>query len=323
MVLSLPVFASIRKALPGAYIAALARDYTRELLEGRDDVDEIISFDSPGAHIPTGMILPMAARLREKKFDVAILLYLKTSVAAAMALARIPARIGPATKLAQVFLTHRITQRRSKSLKNEADHNLDLLAPLGISPVREARIPVDRSIPGHFIKRVGRPLIGVHPGHGGSARNWPEANWSTLIRELAAQGYDVAVTGAANEYALVERVIALSGVEAQRYIGADGLGKLARVLSGLDVFVAPSTGPLHIASAVGVPAVGIYCPIFVCLPDRWGPIGPGGVGLRPDVTPCDRCTGMDCPHFDCMESISVGRVVDAVRAKVPAMAGAR
>ena len=323
MVLSLPVFASIRRAYPGAHIAALAREYTRELLEGRDDVDEIISFDSPGAHIPAGMILPIASRLREKKFDAAIALYLKGSVALTLALARIPVRIGPATKLAQAMLTHRVVQRRSKSQKNEADHNLDLLAPLGIPPVREAKIPVDRSTPGHFARHDGHPLIGVHPGHGGSARTWPEANWSRLLRHLHAQGCDVAVTGAAGEAELVDRVISASGAPAQRYIGSGGVKQLARALADLDVFIAPSTGPLHIASAVGVPAVGIYCPIFVCLPQRWGPIGPGGVGLAPDVSPCDYCSGRDCPHFDCMEKITVEQVAREAMARVPAPAGAR
>ncbi|MDH4184334.1 MAG: glycosyltransferase family 9 protein, partial [Nitrospinota bacterium] len=316
LVLTLPLFASIRQAWPEAYIAALVRDYTRELVEGRDDVDEVISFDSPGAHLPGGMILPMAARLRALKFDAAILPYLKTSVALAVALARIPLRIGPATKIAQIFLNRRISQRRSKSLKNEADHNLELLTPLGVKPVRVAKIPVDNSAPGVFSKNHDRPLVGIHPGHGGSARTWPIARWEELALALTQEGYSVAVTGAAQERELVDRVAQAAGGGAQKYIGDRGLRQLARALSDLDAFVAPSTGPLHIASAVGVPVVGIYCPIFVCLPERWGPIGPGGGAIRPEVNPCDYCVGRDCPHFDCMDSITPTHIVAQVRARL-------
>ncbi|MDH5477465.1 MAG: glycosyltransferase family 9 protein [Nitrospinota bacterium] len=324
MVLSLPVFASLRHAMPGAFIAALARDYTKELLEGRDDVDEIISFPSPGAHVPTGMIWGLGARLRSMNFDAAILLYLKSSVALCVALARIPVRIGPATKIAQALLTHRIRQRRSRSLTSEADHNLALLSPLGVEPVREARIVVDGDSPGPFVRRPDHPLVGLHPGHGGSARTWPVKRWEELARLLAEAGMDVAVTGAPAEKNLVDQVAAAAGPGAQKYIGGEGLKKLARALYGLDALVAPSTGPLHIASATGTPAVGIYCPIFVCLPERWGPIGPGGGAIRPDVSPCDYCLGSDCPHFDCMESISAQQVMEQVRARLrPARVGAR
>ena len=316
MVLSLPVFASLRKAHPRAHITALARDYTRELLENRNDVDEIISFSSPGAHVPTDMIWSLAASLRAAKFDVAILLYLKSSVAMTVALARVPVRIGPATKAAQALLTHRVAQRRSKSLINEADHNLALLAPLGIEPLREAIIPVESSTPGHFVKNADRPLVGLHPGHGGSARAWPQAMWENLARALTQAGFDVAVTGAAGEKDLVELVANAAGEGAQKYTGDGGLKRLARILSDLDVLVANSTGPLHMASAVGVPVVGIYCPIFVCLPERWGPIGPGGGAVRPDTPPCDYCVGRDCSHFDCMESITVDQVMGEVRSRL-------
>ncbi|MDH5638723.1 MAG: glycosyltransferase family 9 protein [Nitrospinota bacterium] len=316
MVLSLPVFASIRKAWPAARVTVLARDYTSQLIEGREDVDEVISFSSSGAHVPAGMILPLASRLREKKFDAAILLYLKSSVAITLALARIPVRIGPATKLAQLALTHRIPQRRSQGLKNEADYNLDLLAPLGIEPVREAKIHVDPNAPKVFQKNGGRPLVGVHPGSGGSARNWPKSNWVELIRALSRAGYDIALTGAAHERDMVEGIKEASGERAQVYIGQNGLKALAEALAQLDVFVGPSTGPLHMASAAGTPVVGIYCPIRVCLPVRWGPIGPGGSAVAPDVPPCEYCLGADCPHFDCMEKITPDMIVDQVAIKI-------
>jgi len=47
VVLSLPVFASLRAAFPDAFIGALTRNYTRDLLVGREDVNRIFSFDAP------------------------------------------------------------------------------------------------------------------------------------------------------------------------------------------------------------------------------------------------------------------------------------
>lgn len=312
VVLSLPVFASLKNAYPGATICAFAREYTRELLENRDDVDEIIVFNSPDSHVPWSALRGLVSEIKARRFDVAIILYLNFSVALCLTLAGIPRRIGPATKAAQFLLTDRIKQNRSKGTRHEADHNLDLLKPLSVAPLRKAEIKVQDIYGTVFKKTEGRPLIGVHPGHGGSSRNWPEDNYAKLITELSSSGCDVAVTGAPDERELAERIIEKSGVSVQAYLENGGLSKLASVLAELDGFVGPSTGPLHIASAVGVRVVGVYCPIFVCLPERWGPIGPGGMAITPDVEPCDKCVDEKCVHFDCMETISVEKVKEAV-----------
>ncbi|VAX18831.1 ADP-heptose--lipooligosaccharide heptosyltransferase II [hydrothermal vent metagenome] len=320
--LSLPVFASLRKAFPKAKICALTRNYTREILEGRDDVDEIISFDSESSRIPLRSFPGLVSKIKEMKFDVGIALYLNFSVSLLLALSRVPRRLGPATKAAQIFLTDKVKQRRSKGKRHEADHNLDLLKPLSVAPVRRAVIDVAEPRLITFKKNEGRPLIGVHPGHGGSSRNWPENHYAELISRLSSSGCDVVVTGSTIERELVRRVIKRSGVKPQVYLGNGGLKELACALAGLDVFIGPSTGPLHIASAVGTPVVGLYCPIFVCLPARWSPIGPNDTALTPDVEPCDRCVNEKCAHYDCMETISVEKVKEAALAKVRALADA-
>lgn len=320
MVLSLPVFASLRAAYPGARICALARDYTKDLLEGRPDVDAVISFRSATAHIPAKSFFEITRKIRAEKFDAAILLYLNSTVAAAIAAAGVPVRLGPATKAWQVLLTHRVTQRRSLGGRHEADHNLDLLKPLGVAPVRQARIEPAAGAAKRFRKTEGRPLVGAHPGHGGSSRNWPDEFYARLLKKLDEAGCDVALTGAPSERETVERVKKLSGTDAQVYIGSGGLKELASALAELDVYVASSTGPLHVASAAGTPVVGIYSPVSVCLPERWGPIGPEDTALAPDVESCEKCVFEKCPHFDCMESVSVDRVARAVieKAKAPA-----
>jgi ADP-heptose:LPS heptosyltransferase len=88
------------------------------------------------------------------------------------------------------------------------------------------------------------------------------------------------------------------------------LGQLAAVLSTAELVVSNSTGPLHLAAAVGSRVLGIYCPVEPCLPRRWGPYGPGHAWLMPDVPCCRKCTGSRCRHWDCMESLTVERAYD-------------
>lgn len=315
MALSLPVFTSLKSAFPRSRICALTRSATAELLEGRPDVDDIIAFDSDTPRIPWGEFKRLLPEIRKRKFDAAVILFSNFSVTALTALAGIPLRVGPATKIAQVFLTHSARQRRSKTTRHETDHNLDLLSVFGVPPIRVAFITPPHPRVVNLAKVDGRPLIGVHPGSGGSSRNWPEERYVELVRELSGAGCDVVVTGSAAEKDIVERVIRLSGGQAASYVGSGRLMELASVLSQLDAFVASSTGPLHMASAVGTPVVGIYCPIFVCLPQRWGPIGPRDTALVPNVPSCARCVMDKCPHYDCMNMISVQLVRDSVLSK--------
>lgn len=315
MVLSLPVFTSLKAAFPRSSICALTRNQTAELLAGRPDVDDIISFDSDSSRIPWGEFKRLLPEIRKRKFDAAVMLFSNLSVTALTAVAGIPVRVGPATKIAQALLTHRVRQRRSKTMRHETDHNLDLLSVFGVTPIRVAFITPPHPPVVKLARAGDRPLVGVHPGSGGSARNWPEGRYVELVRELAGAGCDVVVTGSAVERELVERVIQSSGGLATPHIGSGKLMELASVLSQMDVFVAGSTGPLHMASALGTPVVGIYCPIFVCLPQRWGPIGPKDTALVPNVTACEKCIMEKCPHFDCMDMISVRLVRDSVLGK--------
>lgn len=315
MVLSLPVFTSLKAAFPRSSICALTRNQTAELLVGRPDVDDIISFESDTSRIPWVEFKRLLPEIIKRKFDAAVILFSNFSVTALTAAAGIPARVGPATKIAQALLTHRVRQRRSKTMRHETDHNLDLLNVFGAPPIRVAFITAPRPPMVKLARNDGRPLVGVHPGSGGSARNWSESRYAELVRELTGAGCDVVVTGSSVERELVERVIRSAGGLASAHIGSGKLMELASVLSQMDVFVAGSTGPLHMASALGTPVVGIYCPIFVCLPQRWGPIGPNDTALVPNVPACGKCVMEKCPHYDCMDKISVGLVRDSVLSK--------
>ena len=46
-------------------------------------------------------------------------------------------------------------------------------------------------------------------------------------------------------------------------------------ISKADGLIAASTGPLHLAAALGIHALGIYPPIRPMHPGRWAPVGPG------------------------------------------------
>ena len=313
VVLSTPVLMSLRAAKPGWKIALLVRPMIAPLLEGHPAIDELIALDTD-AKPSWKNTAALAGVLRLKKFDAALHLYSDFWISLAVWRAGVPVRIGPASKLARVFYNTALTQRRSRGERHEADYNLDLLAPLGIPPLRESMLPVWPNAIGAAAALLdpARKNIGVFPGMGGSARNWKPERYARLIDLLGAGGINVILMGGAADAAMVAGVADACVTTPKRFAGTD-LKELAALIQKLDVFIAPSTGPLHIAGAVGTPAVGIYCPIRVCLPRRWGPIGKRDTAPRPDVPVCEKCVKEQCPYWDCMDRLSADEVAAAVK----------
>ncbi len=316
VVLSTPVFKSIKNSFPSISISVLVRPYTKEIVKDNPNLDEVIIYDPEGEHKNIKGLLKLAKEIENKNFDTALILFLDFKVGLLTYLSKIPRRIGPGTKLAQIFLTDRIKQHRSKVDKHETDYNLELAEILGAKPVRQSEI----YIPYEITKRVDNifsslvtPIVGIHPGSGGSARNWKPERYAELADKIIDKtGAVIFVTGSPAEDELLDRLVSIIKGKAFKYISYGGLKELAAVIKRFNVLVGPSTGPIHIATAVGTPVVSIYCPIFVCQPKRWGPIGKNDIAIVPDVPFCERCVFEDCEYYDCMDRISVDRVFEEV-----------
>jgi ADP-heptose:LPS heptosyltransferase len=102
---------------------------------------------------------------------------------------------------------------------------------------------------------------------------------------------------------------------------AAGIDFLAALMSKASVVVAPSTGPLHVAVAVGTPVVTFYPPVRVMSALRWGPYlndEEHSSVLVPDVY-CGqafKCRGSLCHYYPCMRSLTVEGALDQVRKQV-------
>ncbi len=315
VVLSTPVLTSIRRARPGWKISVLVKPLVAPLLEGHPDVDEVMRLDTsekPSFCNTRGL----AGRIRSGGFDAAIHLFSDFWISLAVWRAGVPWVAGPASKIAAIFYDKRVVQNRSKGGRHEADHNLDLLAPLGIPPIRKTSVAAKEGFaPPPGLLAVGKRSVGVFPGMGGSARNWKPANFARLADILAGEGMNVILICGPGGEPLLSEVWSLTKSAPARFV-CPGLKELASFIKMLDCFVAPSTGPLHMATAVATPAVGIYCPIRVCLPERWGPIGEKDAALRPDVPVCEKCVPARCEQYDCMDKLEPERVAAAVRERV-------
>lgn len=327
LVLSLPVFAAGRAARPDWEFHALVAPASVPLVENDPNVAAVWTWSHAGG---TRADEELVQRLRGERFDAAIMLHYRTPLARLLRRTGIPRRYGPLSKVSSWLLLNRGTwQHRSRGGRHEMDFNLDLLARLpGLGTVRPAdpvlQLGAAQLEIGRAFRREQAPasriVAFIHPGSGGSALDWAPARFAALASALAdLPGWSVFVTGQGGDGPAVLAMQAAAqdprlGFLLDRYALREFLG----VLSAGDVFVGPSTGPLHLAGALGLGVVGVYPPVPAMSPRRWGPRCRWHEVLVPEVDCPGRhaCRLERCPLHNCLDKVDVAAVTAAVRAVV-------
>ncbi|HEY6952431.1 MAG TPA: glycosyltransferase family 9 protein, partial [Bacteroidota bacterium] len=307
----------LRESFPSSTISFLARSYTRDIVEGQAGLDNVILYDNNGREKPFGTVL---AELRHSNYDAAIVVFPRFRLALLLWLAGIDTRVGTGYRWYSFLFNSRVYEHRKTARKHEFEYNLSLLGNLGCKV--GAHVVPTMSIVAEAVqgaeaerKRLGLApgdIVAIlHPGSGGSARDWSPAKFRALAVALDKLGWKVVVTGAKGEESLVGEVVSGTGGIARASVGMLTLKELAAFIKSANLFVSNSTGPLHIAAAVGTPVIGFYPPIVACSPERWGPVTNRKAIFVPDRSRCSLCKGGPCQGNVCMDQIDVQQVVDA------------
>jgi heptosyltransferase-2 len=299
----------------------LVRRAVAPLLEGNEFVDEVILYDDDrSCPFPHHRLV---SELRSKHIDAAVVARPTPSVAWMIAHSRIPVRVGTGYRAYSFLFTHRVMEHRSEVQRHELEYNIRLLAPLGLNidladyrpsfgiHATSGSTDYVNDVLRSFGILPGDPLVILHPGSGNSARDWPVTRFADLGLALAATGTKVVITGSpADErklnslrFQLADKAVSLAGML--------DLPRLAALLSRAQVFVSNSTGPLHLAVAMGTRAVSFYPPVRVMSAKRWGPYSPDAVALTGDgPEDCRNCSRGK--HCSCVETITLDTALQAV-----------
>ncbi len=276
--LAWPAIKMLKQALPTAHIVALVPEYTRDMAMLCDAIDEVIIDQRRKNALDD--VQQLAHSIRAANIDASISYFSEMRSALALWLARVPLRVGPATKLAQIFLNRRLAQRRSRSLKAEHEYNCDLsrylLDVTGITSasacnppylvLNAARVQQLREdyCKAHQLSEQTRLII-VHPGSGGSAINLSLQQYAELVTHLAAllqaaqqQAYFIITAGPGESAAAQSLSAQLADVNHAVYVSQQGIAAFAEFIAMADLFISGSTGPLHIAGTLDVRTAAFY-----------------------------------------------------------------
>lgn len=288
--LAWPSFAMLKASLPDCHITALVPSYTVALAELCPWIDAVMV--DPTENASSAKKNQCIQAIKQQHFDASINLFSTTYNALLVWKSRIPYRLAPATKFAQIFYNKRIKQKRSQSAKPEYEYNLDLvrafLHDIGKEVVEpsapylqfdQAMLAEQKSkLAAQLHLDISKPWVFVHAGSGGSANNLSLEQYTQLVMGIDGKQEIILTAGPGEEVkaAQLKALIEEKGGRAALYDKNEGLVDFSRSIACADIFIAGSTGPLHIAAAIDVPTVGFFPAKRSATPLRWRPLNSQG-----------------------------------------------
>lgn len=314
LILALPFVASIKARYPLCRVDVVASLYASPILENNADIDGIVRVLNKQLVTDSFYRKDFLGKIKAADYKVAVVLYPERHISSVFYKAEIPVRIGTAGRFHSVFFNYHIFHHRKTNAKHEAEYNLDFLRFFRDGPTVKLPVvyPLKKEIDNArrvlLQKGVNGRFVVLHPGSGGSAERWPLSRFLELHEILTRQGFQIVLTGSEREGIMIDEACQERGIRPRHIYGDTDLRTLAAALSLAEVVVANSTGPLHLAVAVGTKVLGLYPGKAVMAPVRWGPLGKHDRVLLPEVPEC-HCPPGQCT---CMHTISAEKAAREV-----------
>lgn len=275
VVLSLPAVAALRRAYPQAELALWVRPPLRPLASMVRGIDHVLEAE----------VGRTAQRLTLERFRPELCVVISRGLTAALAAwqAGVAHRVGAGHRLYSPLFHRRVAERRRAGGRHEAEYALSFAhragaiggaAIFGLAVPSAATAHIDAWL---HTRGIGEAFVVIHPGSGGSCPGWPTGHYVELARGLRRAGLEV-VWSVGPQETTIAHALEASGEPASRQFDG-GLCELAALLARAALTIGSSTGPLHLAAALGTSTLALHAPWATCGAGRWGPYAENGWAL--------------------------------------------
>ncbi|HEX9400125.1 MAG TPA: glycosyltransferase family 9 protein [Anaeromyxobacter sp.] len=310
VVLATSILEPLRARFPRARIEWVTDALYAPLLEGLPELAAVHRLAREGQN----SALSVAARLRGR-FDFAIDLQNKLRSA-------VVAR--PAAPLRAAF-RRRTALRAFLSLfgsdpplvrAHQTRLYAEALAPLGTfepGPVKIALSAQARALAADALEGVPSPVVAIAPGARWATKRWPSDRFAAVADALAADGCSIVLCGGPSDRDAFAAFRAATRARVAADLSFLPVDALAAAIARVQLLVACDSGPVHLASAVGTPALALFGPTSTA---RWGPPPPGrALALELACAPCSNHGGDYCPegHHRCLSDLAPEAVLAGAR----------
>lgn len=322
VMLSTPVAMALRSAYPKSFIAMMVAPEAKDIIEGNPYLDEAIIFDKKGAHKGFFRTFKFIREIKNRNFDLAVILHTTNRINLITFFAGIKKRIGYDRRLG-FLLTDRLKDIKYLGEKHELEYNLDVIRALGIAPKNpKPFIPIRQAAEKYIedilnknnITRNDRIVI-LNPSASCISKRWPQERFSELAGELIRQfSVKIIIVSSQDQKNIADAVTNNIKDKALNLAGLTSIAQLAGLLKRAKLFISNDSGPVHIAAALDIPVISIFGRRQPGLGHkRWGPLGLKAKFLHKDVG-CVECLAHNCiKEFTCLKAITVDDVIKAAR----------
>lgn len=324
--MAIPAMRRLRQSFPQAEITLHTRSWAEGIFRDADFIDRILTFDKTSSKIKD--VVRESRALREKRFDIAVLLPNSFESALVAKLSGIPKRFGYAKDGRSMLLTSAVNVPAWKNERHEVFYYLNLVAALendqkisqaglDIPPALDLNVSDERRAAvreklGGLGLDPAKPIIALGVGSTNSrAKRWPAERYAQLNDRLQQElKANVVLVGGPDELAVSQAVFDGSRLKPAVLTGQTDLAGAVAVLAEVDLLISNDMGLAHIAPAVGTKTLVIFGPTN---PATTRPFSDDAVIIR-EAVECSPCMLRDCPiDHRCMTRISVDHVFDKVK----------
>ena len=299
VILTLPMIDTLKQNYPNSRIDFLVNKRVSELISEYPNINKVHAIEKDS-------LRDIRRICKENKYDLAIVVRPLFKIALALFLSGIKYRLGTGYRWYSFLFNIRHYRHRKFSIKHELEYNLDLLGELGckrpdnIAPVLEIEDRLIKEVKNKLGRKgieLSKEFIILHPGTLGSARSWKPANFAGLINLIASDktcNFNILITGTNSDEPVLNDVVSNIKSADNVYVIDDfNLKEFAGLIKLASLFVSNSTGPIHIAAAVGTFCIGFYSPVTVETAARWGPYTERRKIFSPPATESSNPDAMD------------------------------
>lgn len=317
VILTIPVCDILKEHKDISEVHFLGKSYTEDVVNTCAAIDKFINIDIINKLDYNDQIV----FLEKEKYDAIVHVLPNKKIAKLAQDAKIPIRIGTTNRWFHWMTCNKLVKlSRKGSDLHEAQLNIKLLKALDIDEsvplsdiFRHFRMTNISPLPKRLLAYLQKDRLNIilHPKSNKSAREWGLENFADLIHLLPKDKYKIFISGTKADGASMRGWLAQLPEHVVDMTGMMSLREFIAFIYHSNGLIAASTGPLHIAAAVGNNALGLYPPMRPLFPRRWAPIGPKASFLVGNSA-CNKCEH-DVSKCECMKQITPVEVASEIR----------
>ena len=274
VIMTVPAIRALKNTF-GARITLLTSTMAKGVLNHIKEIDDAIIYDVPWVksveNTNPESFNEVVALIKQKEFDAAVIftVYSQNPLPTAMMayLAGIPRILAYCRENPYNLLTNWVPDKEPYDvIKHQVRRDLDLVAAVGAQTNDEAlHLDVHDSLwlsVQDKLQSVGLNInkrwILLHAGVSEHKREYPVPLWAEAGKKLVEDGYQLLLTGSAQERSVTDDLTTMIGACSFSAGGLFTIDEFICLVKNSPLLLSVNTGTIHIAAAVSTPVIVLY-----------------------------------------------------------------